>query len=150
MGRRVVFLIAGAFLSACAPRLQPMGPAVAEPRLTASAIIAADGYRLPLRRWTPEPGIPTRAVVLALHGFNDYSKSFDGPGGYFAGRGVAVYAYDQRGFGATRDPGVWAGGETLAADARAALTLLVNAHPGLPLFLMGESMGGAAAILALT
>lgn len=150
MGRRVAFLVAGAFLSACAPRLQPMGPATAEPRLAADAIVAADGYRLPLRRWVPVDGVPTRAVVLALHGFNDYSKSFDGPGGYFAGRGVAVYAYDQRGFGATRDPGVWPGGDTLAADARAALKLLVNAHPGLPVFLMGESMGGAAAILALT
>lgn len=150
MGRRVAFLVAGAFLSACAPRLQPMGPATAEPRLTADAIVAADGYRLPLRRWVPVDGVPTRAIVLALHGFNDYSKSFDGPGGYFAGRGVAVYAYDQRGFGATRNPGVWAGGDTLAADARAALKLLADAHPGLPVFLMGESMGGAAAILALT
>lgn len=150
MGRRFAFLLAGLLLSACASRTQPMGPATAEPRLTADAIVAADGYHLPLRRWAPEPGVPTRAVILALHGFNDYSKSFDGPGGYFAGRGVAVYAYDQRGFGATRDPGVWAGGETLAADARAALELLAQAHPGLPVFLMGESMGGAAAILALT
>ena len=127
-----------------------MGPVKIEPRLTTDAVIAADGYRLPLRRWTPEPGVPTRAVILALHGFNDYSKSFDGPGGYFAGRGVAMYAYDQRGFGATRDPGVWAGGDTLAADARAVLKLLVKAHPGSPVFLMGESMGGAAAVLALT
>lgn len=147
--RRAAALLAG-LMAACAPRLQPMGPALAPPLLTADAIIAADGYRLPLRRWTPAPGVPTRAVILALHGFNDYSKSFDGPGAYFAGRGVAMYAYDQRGFGATRDPGVWAGGDALAADAQAALGLLAAAHPGLPLFLLGESMGGAAAILALT
>lgn len=150
MGRRGVFLLAGLLLSACASRTQPMGPPTAEPRLTPNAVIAADGYHLPLRRWAPQPGIPTRAVILALHGFNDYSKSFDRPGDYFAGRGLAVYAYDQRGFGAARDPGVWAGGDTLAADARTTLRLLAQAHPDQPLFLMGESMGGAAAILALT
>lgn len=150
MWRRIAFLVAGLALSACAPRIQPMGPAIAAPRLTADAVIAADGYRLPLRRWTPAEGAPTRAVLLGLHGFNTYSNTYDGAGAYFAGRGVAVYAYDQRGFGATRDPGVWAGGETLAADARAVLKLLAQAHPGLPVFLIGESMGGAAAILALT
>lgn len=120
-----------------------MGPPRQAPRLTPEAIIAADGYHLPLRRHLPENGVPTRAVIVGLHGFNDYSNAFEGAGRYFAGRGVALYAYDQRGFGATRDPGVWAGEETLVADANAAVRLIAGAHPGKPVFLLGTSMGGA-------
>lgn len=126
-----------------------MGAPTAPPRLAADAIIAADGYQLPLRRWLPDDGVPTRAVIVALHGFNDYSNAFDGVGRYFAGRGVAVYAYDQRGFGAASDPGVWPGAQTLIADAAMAVRLLKTAHPDLPVFMLGESMGGAVTAATL-
>lgn len=148
--RRWLSAAATAALAACAPRFQPMGPASVPARLTEDAIVAADGARLPLRRWTPEDGAPVRAVVVALHGFNDYSNAFDGVGRFLAGRGVAVLAYDQRGFGATADPGIWAGAETMIADAASAVRLTAAAHPGVPVFLMGESMGGAVAAAALT
>src|SRR5262249_47536372 len=42
-----------------------------------------------------------RAVILALHGFNDYSHAFAMPGPLWAEQGIATYAYDQRGFGGT-------------------------------------------------
>jgi alpha-beta hydrolase superfamily lysophospholipase len=34
-----------------------------------------------------------------LHGFNDYSNAFEVPAQALAWRGIATYAYDQRGFG---------------------------------------------------
>jgi len=48
--------------------------------------------------WLPD-GTPG-AIVLALHGFNDYSNAFATTGQAFAASGIAVFAYDQRGFGA--------------------------------------------------
>lgn len=139
----LMFLLPG-----CAPTYQPMGLQLAQPALAQDAIVAADGYRLPLRVWLPE-GAP-RAVVLALHGLNDYSVSFAPAGPSWAEAGIATYAYDQRGFGATDQPGIWPGADTLVADARMALGLLRARHPGVPLTILGESMGGAVAALAVT
>lgn len=117
------------------------------PEIAPDAFVAADGARLPLRVWLPAG--PIDAAVLALHGFNDYSFAFEEPGRFLAARGVATYAYDQRGFGANPNTGLWPGTATLAADARAALRLVADRHPGRPIFLLGESMGGAVALLAL-
>jgi alpha-beta hydrolase superfamily lysophospholipase len=113
----------------------------------APALVTGDGLRLPLRRVLP-PGKSPRAVVLALHGFNDYSRAFDAPGQWFATHGVAFYAYDQRGFGAGPLTGLWAGTARLADDARTAAELLRREYPGVPLYVLGESMGGAVALVA--
>lgn len=134
-------------LAACSPTLQPMGPPVAVARLTDDAIVASDGVALPLRRWMPVG--PPRAVILALHGFNDYSNAFDAPGRWFAERGIALYAYDQRGFGRSPRPGIWAGADTLVADFEAAAAGVRARHRGVPFYVLGESMGGAVIMAAL-
>ena len=64
--------------------------------------------------------------------------------------GILTFAYDQRGFGQSPRRGIWPGTQTLVADVAAAARAIRAAHPGLPLFLLGESMGGALAIVALT
>ncbi len=110
-------------------------------------LVSDDGYRLPLRRWLPE-GEP-EIVILALHGLNDYSQAFALPAPRFTDAGVALYAYDQRGFGAGAHPGLWASGARLARDAATAIALLRQRHPGKPVFLLGESMGGAVAVVAV-
>ncbi|MGQ0663969.1 MAG: alpha/beta fold hydrolase [Pseudomonadota bacterium] len=139
-------LLAAAALAGCAsPVVAPMGPPVGPPRLEADRILAADGAELPLKRWLPE-GRP-RAVILALHGFNDYSNAFALPAEAWAEAGIATYAYDQRGFGAAPNRGLWPGTETLVADLELAALLVGRRHPGVKLFLLGESMG-AAVILA--
>lgn len=111
-------------------------------------LITADGVALPLRHWLPE-GKP-RAVLLALHGFNDYSNAFAETGPALAKSGIATFAYDQRGFGAAPKAGRWAGTDRLVGDAVTATTRLHQRYPGVPLYLLGESMGGATAILAAT
>lgn len=133
--------------AACAPRIEAAGPPIAEPALAAAAFVAADGAALPLRAWRPD-GEPW-AVVLALHGFNDYSNAFADVGAFLAGRGVALYAYDQRGFGATATRGLWPGIPALTSDLKTAAELLRRNHPGTPLYLLGESMGGAVAMVAM-
>jgi alpha-beta hydrolase superfamily lysophospholipase len=103
-----------------------------------------DGYELPLQRW--QPASEATAVVLALHGFNDYRNAFASVGPYLASRDIVTYAYDQRGFGATARRGFWAGTDRMVADARTMVELLRAEHPGLPIYLLGESMGGAVSI----
>ncbi len=101
---------------------------------------ASEGV-LPARAWLPE-GTP-RAIALGLHGFNDSRDAWELSGPYFAAAGVALYAPDQRGFGAAPGRGRWPGQARLAADAAAMLHALAAAWPGVPLYAMGESMGGA-------
>lgn len=134
-------------LSACAATTLPAGQAVQEPVLDTDALVMADGARLPLRSWLPTG--EARAVILAIHGMNDYSNAFEEPGKALAARGIAVYAYDQRGFGRGPHPGWWSSTATMADDLRAAARLLHARRPALPLFLLGESMGGAVVIEAM-
>ena len=145
---RIFVLVLATFAAACAPRLAPPGPGPTAPSLAPDRLIAADGLELPLRTWLPEEGSP-KAVILALHGFNFYSRIFEEPGPYWAERGIATYAYDQRGFGAAPNPGMWAGAGALIADVGAAVRSLRARHPGVPVYLLGDSMGGAVAIAAL-
>lgn len=137
-------------LGACTlPRFQPVLPPVQPPQLTQEQFIASDGVALPLRQWLPQKQ-PTKAVIIALHGFNDYSNAFAGPGKYFADHGIAVLAYDQRGFGRARQPGIWGGQQNLTRDVAEMVAVTKQRYPALPLYLLGESMGGAVAIAAVT
>ncbi len=146
-GRGLALALAVLAAAACAPRSQPIGPTVGEAELTPHAIVASDGYELPLRVTRPD-GAP-RAVVLALHGFGDYAHAFYRPARHWAAQGVITYAYDQRGFGRAANPGIWAGGPTLRHDLRTAIALIRDAHPDLPLTVLGASMGGAVVLTTL-
>jgi alpha-beta hydrolase superfamily lysophospholipase len=132
--------------AACAPIIEPAGPPIGPPSMNGEALVMADGDTLALQSWLPE-GEPD-AVILALHGFNDYANAFDAPAQAWAKHGIATFAYDQRGFGHDDHAGLWAGEETLVADAIAGVDLIRARYPDKPVFLMGESMGGAVAILA--
>jgi len=131
-----------ALLAGCtAPRLQHPDQVTQPPRLATEEAVMDDGYRLPLRYWGRDNR--PRAVVLALHGFNDYGNAFATLGPYLAQRGILTYAYDQRGFGATAQRGSWAGTARMSSDLHAVSALLRKRHPGAPFYLLGESMGGA-------
>lgn len=145
----ISLLLCIVLLSACARAMvQEPGQEQRSPELGPTRAVMADGTRLPLSSWLPD-GEPS-TVVLALHGFNDFSASFESLGLELAGHGIAVYAYDQRGFGATAQRGIWAGEQRLVDDARAVTELLRQRHPDSPLYLVGESMGAAVTMLALT
>lgn len=115
--------------------------------MTHNAVYTADGADLPLRRFLPTEGDP-KAVIIAVHGFNDYSAAFGDPGLFFRKRGIALYAYDQRGFGDAPLRGRWAGQDRMIADLQTVVALVRDAHPAKPLFVMGESMGGALTMVA--
>jgi acylglycerol lipase len=139
-------LLAG--MAACAqPSVQSNAGKTQAPLLDIDVAMMADGYRLPVTTWRAQ-GEP-RAVLLALHGFNDYRNAFQDPAAYFAKHGISTVAYDQRGFGETEQRGIWPNQDSLSQDALTMARLLCNSYPGLPLFVLGESMGGAVLIEAL-
>ncbi|MWJ26958.1 alpha/beta fold hydrolase [Halomonas sp. ZH2S] len=144
---------------------QHPGPGTEKARMEKQQVIAEDGYRLPLHHWPDEDlsnkwqteknrageaKTQPRAVVLGIHGFNDHGGSFSILADALTPHGIEVYAYDQRGFGATRQRGIWPGHRRLVDDATLVAELLRKRHPDAPLYLVGESMGAAVTILALS
>jgi alpha-beta hydrolase superfamily lysophospholipase len=71
------------------------------------------------------------------------------PARFWAEHGVTTLAYDQRGFGAGPNPGLWAGSERMRDDLYDAIAAAHARYPGVPVFALGESMGGAVLLTAL-
>lgn len=132
-------------MSACAPTIHPAGPPIAQTSLEDDAFVAADGTELPLQSWGDLEN--PSAVILALHGMGDYANAFMEFGEQIDPTGIAIYAYDQRGFGRTPTRPFWAGAASMVNDASDALTLLRARYPDIPIYLLGNSMGGAVAII---
>ncbi len=143
----IAAVLAPVIVSACAPTVIPAGGAVRPPALTADRYVAADGTALPLAVWPAANGAPT-AVILGLHGYGDYRNAWEEPAAIWAKAGISTYAYDQRGFGGSPTRGRWAGTESLVEDASTMASLVRARHPGVPLYLAGESMGSAIALVA--
>ena len=136
-------------MGGCADRLPPYGtpdaPLAMHP-VPDETFTLPDGTRLPARVWLPQAGQAPTAVILALHGFNDSRDQWALPGPVFAAAGMALYAPDQRGFGDTTARQTWPGVPALVNDADAMARDLRRRYPTTPLYVMGESMGGAIAL----
>ena len=135
------------FVSACAPLQQhALRPDVgfAGPHLEDSAFVSFDGTRLPLQHWEPA-GRPW-AVIVGLHGMNDYANTFHLAADWWATQGIATWAYDQRGFGRSPQRGVWGGRKLMDQDLRTFTALIRQRYPGAVVAVVGVSMGGAVAI----
>ncbi len=127
--RRSIAILLLAFLPACGIAYHPI----------------EDGDR-PLVIHAPE-GRP-KAVILALHGFNDNRNAFDWFAAFAVERGYRLIAFDQQGFGANRNRGLWPGNAALVEDLQRHVAELREVWPDLPLFVLGESMGAAVATIA--
>ncbi|MBA4075891.1 MAG: hypothetical protein C0508_12690 [Cyanobacteria bacterium PR.023] len=134
-------------------------PASAAPRVTTTTRttsttvtkrvpVWAAKLKVPYRSWLPlnQP----KEVLLCVHGLGFSSASFAEFGRSMAGRGFAVYAVDVRGFGqwAKRKGQDTVDFEACLLDIEQALKALRKAYPGVPVFMVGESMGGAIAMAA--
>jgi acylglycerol lipase len=148
--RLAALLTALLALTACAPAIQsprPVQPGFEGAHLETDVMVAEDGARLPLSVWRPQ-GEP-RVVIVALHGMNDSRSTWWMAGPWWAEHGVVTYAYDQRGFGGAPDRGVWAGEDLLVRDLRTAVRLARSQHPGVPVAVVGESLGSSVIIAAM-
>ncbi len=146
-GMALLFVLAS-LVAGCTPQLKMPGPDSQAPALAEKFFVTADGVALPLYKW-PADGKP-KAIMLAVHGFNDYGAFIKEPARYFKARGIQIYSYDQRGFGAAPDRGHWPGKDAFVRDLSAAARLLKARHPDVPLYLIGVSMGGAVILAAMT
>ncbi|GBR04084.1 alpha/beta fold hydrolase [Asaia siamensis] len=139
-------------LVACASPKPARAP---QPRLQEAALIPAtlhlalsDGDIAPMRVW-PAIGRP-RAVILALHGFGDSRDAWEFSAPQLAAAGIETMAPDLRGFGETRSRGAWSSTARMVQDAREEAIWVHARNPGIPLYIMGESMGGSVATLLAT
>jgi len=84
-----------------------------------------------------------KAVIIGIHGMNDYSNAFAMPGAWLAKQGIITIAYDQRGFGEAPHRGRWAGSRSMIKDLDEVTALVHARYPEAPIYLFGVSMGGA-------
>jgi alpha-beta hydrolase superfamily lysophospholipase len=138
--------------AACVPTIQHAGRIGADfqgPRFEVAAhrFVSFDGTPLGLSAWLPANNQQPSAVIIGLHGMNDYGEAtFYLMGPWFAQHGVALYAYDARGFGRSPDRGVWGGRELMTEDLRTAINVARQMYPDAELVVVGDSMGSAEAI----
>jgi alpha-beta hydrolase superfamily lysophospholipase len=133
-------------LCACAPI--PFGhprPAPGFPIVTSGCFHLPDGATLPYRLYAPKT--PPAAIVLALHGYTDSRDGWQILAKILNANGIEVYAPDQSSFGATPNRGYWPGTATLVAEARDMADILRRQNPHTKLVILGESMGGAIALI---
>ncbi|WP_446223366.1 alpha/beta hydrolase [Nocardia sp. IBHARD005] len=101
---------------------------------------AGHGGKIAWRAWQPETAL--RAVVVLVHGVAEHSGRYEHVGAALADAGFAVYALDHLGHGRSEGPAANIGSMQGAADNVATLLDLAGvAHPGVPRFLLGHSMG---------
>ena len=147
MTRFLAALLASALLAGCTPLMvqrvgmPPIGFQGAH--IESSAIVSFDGARLGLSEWDA-PGDPW-AVIVGVHGMNDYANAFHMAAPWWAEQGVTTIAYDQRGFGRSPGRGVWAGDELMVEDLRTVTALVRQKYPHAVVVVAGESLGGAVA-----
>ena len=67
-----------------------------------------------------------------------------------ANRVLRVLLMTNAGFGMAPKRGLWAGGETYTKDLQALVQLVKQRYPTRPVYLLGESMGGAVVITAMS
>jgi alpha-beta hydrolase superfamily lysophospholipase len=96
--------------------------------------------------WAPEEGA-ARGVVVIVHGFGEHSGRYEHVARRLVAEGYVTYALDHRGHGHSQ--GTRAVIDRLAdavSDIDQLLVLAGDAHPGLPVFMLGHSMGGLLAV----
>ena len=108
---------------------------------------SADGTEIAAYRWEP-PGEPQAAVQIT-HGMGEHAQRYAHVAKAFTDAGYVVYAQDHRGHGASAHAGdlgdLGNGGWAGLVDDIGLLSERIRAeHPGIPLILLGHSMGSFA------
>ncbi|MGW4345383.1 alpha/beta hydrolase [Streptomyces sp. NPDC004690] len=105
-----------------------------------SHVLAGTRGALHVHEWPhPRP----RYAALLVHGYGEHGGRYAGVAGVLGAHGAVVYAPDHTGHG--RSAGervVVADFEDVVSDVHTVADLVRAAHPGLPLVLVGHSMGG--------
>ncbi|MGW0392051.1 alpha/beta fold hydrolase [Streptomyces sp. NPDC003042] len=108
---------------------------------------STDGITVTVHEWLPDG--PPRAIVLIAHGMGEHALRYAPLAHDLTARGYAVYAPDHRGHGLTTAAGAGVLGENgwqlLVDDLAAVGAAARGRYPGIPLALLGHSLGSFAA-----
>lgn len=112
-----------------------------------SFISAADGTEVATYAWTDVDGAPRGAVQIA-HGLAEHGERYQRFAEALNHAGFLAFASDHRGHGRTGGDRLGyfgeAGFDGLIADVAQYGAAIAAAHPGVPVFLFGHSMGSFA------
>ena len=106
---------------------------------------ANDRTGLFVNRWLPTGA--AKAIVLLAHGMAEHGGRYARLGRALCDAGFGLYVHDQRGHGKTAEggtPGYFAdhdGWCAVVSDVASLQQHINQAHPGIPVFLLGHSMG---------
>lgn len=143
MVKKCVFLglLVLAVLASCSTaEFQPIVDSNRIPQLQYDHAVMSDGYKLPIDdRRTRSP----KAQIIALHGFNDYHHAFNDLCQYMISHRTNCLSYDQRGFGVSEFKGLWPQEDAHQTDLLIMVDLVKKRSPNIPVYIVGESMGGA-------
>ncbi|MEH0548375.1 lysophospholipase [Streptomyces sp. B21-105] len=113
------------------------------PVVTRTRLLAGAHGAIAVREWSPP--LP-RSLALVVHGYGEHSGRYEELAGVLAGHGAAVHAPDHRGHGRSAGERVVIEDfEDVVTDLHAVAERARAAHPGLPLVVIGHSMGGLIA-----
>ena len=144
---RIIIVIVVLLTTSCTSHYAVRGESVQAPRLAESHFVGSDGASLPVD--IDHAAENPQAVVIAVHGFNDYRGAFELIIPHLVNHHITVYSFDQRGFGQTEQRGYWPGTASLIQDLAELVVEVRQTHPRLPLYLLGDSMGGAVTMVSL-
>lgn len=108
-------------------------------------LTANDHTRLYVNQWLPDG--PPRAVVMTSHGMAEHGGRYARLAQALCAAGLGVYALDQRGHGRTAEAGTIGlyaetdGWNKVVGDLASLNQHIGQQHPGLPIILLGHSMG---------
>lgn len=106
---------------------------------------ASDGISIFQQAWLPD-GAPIAAVML-IHGLGEHSGRYAHVAAALTDAGIAVHALDHRGHGKSDGKRAFVKSyDEFMADLVQFRAQIEARHPGLPLFLLGHSMGGNLAV----
>ncbi|XP_070276850.1 monoglyceride lipase isoform X2 [Myotis yumanensis] len=109
-------------------------------------LVNADGQYLFCRYWKPS-GSP-KGLVFVSHGAGEHCGRYDELAQMLVGLQLLVFAHDHVGHGQSEgERMVVSDFHVFVRDALQHVDAVQKDHPGLPVFLLGHSMGGAIAIL---
>jgi len=108
-------------------------------------LTANDHTRLYVNQWLPEG--PARAMIMLSHGMAEHSGRYGRLAEALCAAGYGLYALDQRGHGRTADEGTLGlyaekdGWNRVVGDLASLKQHIAHQAPGLPIILLGHSMG---------
>ena len=106
-----------------------------------ATLLCSDHVKRPIHIWAPKD---PKAVILAIHGGMAHAGDYVTPALYFKEHGIATVSFDMCGHDSKKRVDI-PGFNNFLDDMALFLKWVKSTYPGLPIFVMGHSMGALIA-----